>query len=108
MSIPIWAAAKFDIGVPPSPVYGSWVVNQRRVATAAGGATPATGALTQARAAEMATSTQQLLAPYVRRIEEQAEEIGRVRAELAHARAALAEATSINGQAKAYESAAPE
>jgi hypothetical protein len=58
-------------------------------------------ALAQARAAEMATYSQQLLAPYVRRIEEQAEEIGTLRertthlqAELEQTRAQLAEATA--------------
>lgn len=48
-------------------------------------------ALTQARAAEMATYSQQLLAPYVRRIEEQAEELGTLKERLATAQARIAE-----------------
>ena len=46
-------------------------------------------ALAQARAAEMATYSQQLLAPYVRRIEEQAEEIGTLRERTTHLQAEL-------------------
>jgi excisionase family DNA binding protein len=46
----------------------------------------ATAMQTLARAREMAAYTEQLLAPYVGRIEAQAEEIGRLRAELGHAR----------------------
>lgn len=46
------------------------------------------------------------LEPYVRRIEEQAEELGQVRAELAAAKAETAKATATNGQAQ--QSAAPE
>jgi hypothetical protein len=40
-----------------------------------------------ARAQEMAAYSQALLAPYVRRLEEQAEELGRVRNELEHLQA---------------------
>ena len=41
------------------------------------------GALLAARAQEMAAYTERLLAPYVKRIEEQAEEIGALKAQLA-------------------------
>ena len=50
---------------------------------------------TFARAREMALYTEQLLAPYVRRLEEQAEEIGRLRAELRQAQARVAEAETV-------------
>ena len=46
-------------------------------------------ALAQARAAEMATYSQQLLAPCVRRIEEQAEELGTLRERTTHLQAEL-------------------
>ena len=86
------------------------MVNQRRVATAAGGATPATGALTQARAAEMATYTQQLLAPSVRRIEEQAEELGTRKERLATAERRITERETPPAaeETAPHEGAAPE
>jgi hypothetical protein len=78
-------------------------------------------ALAQARAAEMATYSQQLLAPYVKRIEEQAEEIGTLRertghlqaerdaarAELEQARARIAELEAPPAPASEAERALP-
>ncbi len=54
----------------------------------------------------MATYTQQLLAPSVRRIEEQAEELGTLKERLATAERCLAEATATNS--RAHEDDAPE
>ena len=62
------------------------------VAGATAAAAAATPLLSQ-RAEEMARYSAELLAPYVRRIEEQAEEIGALKAQ-------LAAATSTNGQAE--------
>jgi hypothetical protein len=59
-------------------------------------------ALAQTRAAEMATYSQQLLAPYVKRIEEQAEEIGALKAQLA----AATPTTGTNGVAHVQAAAA--
>jgi hypothetical protein len=69
--------------------------------------TTRTLALAQARAAEMATYTQQLLAPYVEKIEAQAERIGHLEEQVTTLQAQLAGATSANGQA-GREGAAPQ
>lgn len=62
-----------DQGLP----WSDPVVNPRSNA----GSTPGESLQTLERAREMAAYTEQLLAPYVRRLEEQAEEIGRLKAE---------------------------
>ena len=62
-------------------------------------AATANGALLSQRAEEMARYSAELLAPYVRRIEEQAEEIGALKAQLA--------AATANDQAVTPNGAAP-
>lgn len=66
----------------------------------------ATEGLATVRAQEMAAYSERLLAPYVRRIEEQAERIGHLEERCATLQARLADATSANG--RTHESAAPE
>ncbi len=80
----------------------------RHVPTGAAQEVPASPqmAMQTARAHEMAEYTAALLEPLHARLAEQAEELGRVKAELEQARAQLAEATSTNG--RVHENAAPE
>jgi len=85
-------------GEPEAPPSGfRWLVLVDAAATA--GAIPP-GALLSQRAEEMARFSAALLAPYVRRIEGQAEAIGTLTAQ-------LAVATSTNGRAATQQDAPP-
>lgn len=65
--------------------------------------TPSSALQSTARAREMAVYTEELLGPWRRRVEEQAEEIGRLKAELHHARTQAQEALRSGEQRAAAE-----
>lgn len=84
-SAPHRASSEVDTGETPPSGSGPYQSDSTVVA-------PSTAIQSAARAREMAIYTEELLGPWRRRVEDQAEEIGRLKAELRHAQTVAQEA----------------